>query len=153
MKATLFLLLLPGLLAATLPAQEAAHDSLTVQKARNATVSGRGHKTFYTKQWDLSGLPAYVPEQTVTGTIRFWGSNYFSDGDLGRYWAEGFAKYHPGVKLDYQLKSAAAAIPGLLAGVADIGINRKITWKELLAYQRTYERDPLEIVAVTGSFN
>ncbi|MFI5338032.1 MAG: PstS family phosphate ABC transporter substrate-binding protein, partial [Opitutales bacterium] len=47
----------------------------------------------------------------------------------------------------------AAAIPGLLAGVADIGINRKITWKELLAYQRTYERDPLEIVAVTGSFN
>ena len=134
-------------------APEGARDSLTVQKARTATVTGRGKKVFYTQQWNLEDLPHYKPEQTVTGTIKFWGSNYFADGNLGQYWAEGFAKYHPGIKLDYDLKTAAAAIPGLLTGVADVGINRKIGWKEALAYQRLFERDPLEIVAVTGSFD
>lgn len=135
------------------PALGAVHDSFMVQKARTATVTSRGKKVFYTKQWDLSGLPHYVPEQKVTGTIKFWGSNYITDGNLGKYWAEGFAKYQPGVKLDFELKSAAAAIPGLVAGVADVGIDHKITWKELLVYQRMFNRSPLEISVATGSFN
>ena len=131
----------------------AARDSLTVQKARTATVTSRGGKAFYTRRWDLGDLPHYTPGPKVEGTIRFWGSNYFTDGNLGRYWARGFARYQPGVTLDFQLKSAAAAIPGLMAGVADIGINRKIAFKELLAYQRTFERDPLEVTVVTGSYD
>src|SRR5438105_3665361 len=147
-----------GLLAAVFflaaaHAQEAARDSLTVQKARTATVTSRGKKQFYTRRWDLSDLPDYRPEQKVSGTIRFWGSNYFTDGNLAEYWIAAFAQYQPEIKLEFNLKSAAAAIPGLLTGVADIAINRKITWKELLGYQRTFERDPLEIVGVTGSYD
>lgn len=135
------------------PAQDASHDSLTVQKARTATVTSRGKKRFYTKQWDLGDLPTYTPGEHVSGPIRFWGSNYFTDGNLAQYWVEAFAKYQPDVKLQFDLKSAAAAIPGLLTGVADVAINRKITWKELLAFQRTNERDPIEIVGVTGSYD
>lgn len=141
--------------AATLAvaAPAGSHDSLTVQKARTATVTSRGKKQFYTKQWDLSGLPSYRPEQQVSGTIRFWGSNYFTDGNLADYWRATFAKYEPGVTLEFNTKSAAAAIPGLFTGAADIAIDRKITWKELLAYQRTFDRDPLEIIGVTGSYD
>jgi phosphate transport system substrate-binding protein len=131
----------------------AVHDSFLVQKARTATVTSRGKKVFYTKRWDLSGLPHYVPEHKVSGTIRLWGSNYITDGNLGKYWAEGFGKYQPGVKLDFELKSAAAALPGLMAGVADVGVDRKITWKELLAFQRIFGYNPLEITVATGSFN
>ncbi len=131
----------------------AVFDSLAVQRARTKTVTSRGHQVFYTRHWNLDDLPDYVPGPPVSGAIRFWGSNYFTDGRLGEYWREGFQKYQPGVKLDYNLKTAAAAIPGLLAGVADIGIDHKITWKNLLAFQRIYGYSPLEIVAVTGSFN
>ncbi len=143
-----------ALAAAAVHAQTGAvFDSLAVQRARTKTVTGRGHEVFYTKRWDLRDLPDYTPGAPVSGTIRFWGSNYVTDGRLGEYWAEGFRRYQPGVTLAFDLKTAAAAIPGLLAGVADVGINRKITWKELLAFQRVFGHDPLEIVAVTGSFD
>src|SRR4051812_34781092 len=29
----------------------------------------------YTKKWDLSGLPHYVPKQHLTGMLRIWGTN------------------------------------------------------------------------------
>jgi phosphate transport system substrate-binding protein len=139
---------------ARLAAQSGAvRDSATVQKARNAMVKGRGHRRFYAAdRFDLSALPEYRPGQRVSGTLRLWGSNYFADGDLGRYWEEGFRKYQPGVRFDDHLTSAAVAIPALIAGVADLAPNRKIDWKELLGFQRTYSRDPLEITVVNGSF-
>lgn len=131
----------------------AVRNALAVQRARTKTVTSRGHKVFYTRQWNLDDLPRYVPGPPVTGIIRFWGSNYITDGRLGEYWREGFHKYQPGVKLAFNLKTAAAAIPGLLAGVADVGIDHKITWKNLLAFQRIYGYSPLEIVGMTGSFD
>lgn len=132
---------------------DAARDSMTVQRARTATVTSRGRKTFYQERWNLDDLPSYHPEAQVSGEIRFWGSNYFTDGLLADFWTKAFQKYQPNVTLRFHLKSAAAAIPGLMAGVADIGINRKISWKELLGFQRTFDHDPLEITVVTGSYN
>src|ERR1019366_8003846 len=102
--------------------------------------------------FDLGALPSYVPGQQVSGTIRLWGSNYFTDGNLGKYWEKGFRKYQPDAQFYFHLTTAAAAIPALLTGVADIGPNRKITWKELLGFQRTYGYDPLEITVGHGSF-
>ena len=142
-------------LATGAPAQEdALRDSLTVQKARNAMVKGRGDRTFYpADKFDLSALPPYRPEGTVSGTLRLWGSNYFTDGNLGRYWEEGFRRYHPGVSFYFHLTSAAAAIPALITEVADIAPNRRIAWKELLGFQRTFSHDPLEVTVVHGSFD
>lgn len=151
-----FLLLAAAALCTAFPlaAQDGVlRDSATVQKARNAMVRGKGHKRFYpADRFDLSDLPDYVPGPPVAGTLRFWGSNYFTDGDLGRYWEHGFRKYQPAVHFYFHLTTAAAAIPALLTGTADIAPDRKITWKELLAFQRTYSYDPLEITAVYGSF-
>jgi len=139
--------------AAARAQDDGMRDSATVQKARNAMVKGKGNKVFYPADtFDLGALPSYVPEQQVSGTIRLWGSNYFTDGNLGKYWEQGFRKYQPDARFYFHLTTAAAAIPALLTGVADIGPNRKITWKELLGFQRTYGYDPLEITAVHGSF-
>src|ERR1700722_9083637 len=137
---------------ASCAAQEApvSRDPLAIQKARAALLDNKGKKAFYAKRWNLEDLPAYSPEQKVSGTIRLWGSNYFTDGNLGKYWEKGFQKFQPEAKFYFHLTTAAAAIPALLTGVADIGPNRKITWKELLAFQRTYSYDPLEITAVHG---
>jgi len=106
-----FLLLAAHGLAAGAMAQEGAlRDSATVQKARNAMVKGKGNRTFYPGDaFDLSGLPAYRPEGKVSGTLRLWGSNYFTDGNLGRYWEEGFRRYHPDVSFYFHLTTAAAA--------------------------------------------
>jgi phosphate transport system substrate-binding protein len=128
-------------------------EGLDLQHARTQFVEAKGKKTFYTKKWDLSGLPSYRPQQQVSGTIRMWGSNYITDGNVGQYWEEGFRKFHPDIKFDFHMKTTVAAVPALVFGVGDIGVGRKITFAELLLYQRYNDRDPLEITAATGSFD
>jgi len=126
---------------------------LDLQHARAQFVEAKGKKVFYAKRWDLSDLPSYGPKQKVSGTIRMWGSNYIVDGNVGKYWEEGFRKFHPGVKFDYHMKTTIAAVPALVFGVGDIGVGRKITFAELLLYQRYNDRDPLEITVATGSYD
>jgi phosphate transport system substrate-binding protein len=128
-------------------------EGLDLQRARSHFVEAKGKKAFYTKKWDLSDLPGYRPQQKVSGTIRMWGSNYIVDGNVGQYWEEGFRKFHPGIKFDYHMKTTVAAVPSLVFEVGDIGVGRKITFAELLLYQRYKDRDPLEITAATGSYD
>jgi phosphate transport system substrate-binding protein len=82
-----------------------------------------------------------------------WGSNYLKDGNLADFWEASFRKFHPEVTFDYHLKTSLAAVPALVTGVADLGPNRKITFAETLLYERYFNRDPLEIVFATGSFD
>jgi phosphate transport system substrate-binding protein len=128
-------------------------EGLDLQRARAATMEERGKKTYYTKKWDLSDLPAYEPKQSVSGTIRIWGSNYIADGNLGAYWEAAFRKFHPDARFDYHLKTTVAAVPSLVFGVGDIGVGRKITFAELLLFQRYTDRDPVEIAVATGSYD
>src|SRR3989442_9981343 len=95
---------------------------LDLQHARAQFVEAKGKKVFYTKRWDLSDLPSYGPKQKVSGTIRMWGSNYIVDGNVGKYWEDGFRKFHPGVKFDYHMKTTVAAVPSLVFGVGDVGV-------------------------------
>jgi phosphate transport system substrate-binding protein len=132
----------------------ADQDSVEVQAAREAWVKAKGNRVYYTKRYDLSDLPQYVPEQKVSGTLRFWGSNYFTDSPLAEWWAAAFKKYHPDVTFDFHLKTTLHAIPGLIMGVSDIGpMGRQITFPEMLSFQREFNRMPTGIVAVTGSYN
>jgi phosphate transport system substrate-binding protein len=129
-------------------------DSVEVQAAREAWVKAKGHRVYYTKRYDLSDLPKYEPQQEVSGTIRVWGSNYFSDSPLAEWWETEFRKHHPQVKFDWHLKTTLHAIPGLIMGVSDIGpMGRQITFPEQLSFQREFNRMPTGIVAVTGSYN
>jgi phosphate transport system substrate-binding protein len=131
----------------------AEREPIEVQRAREKRVKARGRKVFYTKKFDLTGLPQFKPEQKVAGTIRIWGLNYITDGDLGDYWEEGFRKYYPGVKIEWNTPSALVSVPGLITGKADIGASRPITFDELLTYQRVFNSLPLEIEMVSGSYN
>ena len=135
-------------------ADAADEDSVAVQAAREKWVKNKGYKVYYTKKFDLSDLPHYKPEQKVSGTIRMWGSNYFTDSPLADYWIEEFQKYQPDVKFALHLKTTLHAIPGLIFGMSDIGpMGRQITWDELLSYQRERNHLPIGIVAVTGSYD
>src|SRR5258708_2858977 len=60
----------------------------------------------YTKQFDLSDMPHYMPKQQVTGTLRIWGSNYLKDGPLGELWRDAFKKFQPGITIEYNLPTA-----------------------------------------------
>jgi phosphate transport system substrate-binding protein len=146
-SAALFLAQLPT----SVPAQQ--REGLDVQRGRAERIGARGAKTYYTKRWDLSDLPAYKPEQAVSGTLRIWGSGYYAEGLLGKYWEEGFRKFQPGIKFDDHFKAPALGIPALCIGDADIAPSRHITFDEMLLFQRVFERDPIEITVVTGSFN
>ena len=133
--------------------QQQVSEGLKLQAGRAERVVSRGKKAYYTRSFDLSGLPSYKPAESVTGQIRMWGSNYLKDGNLADYWEATFKKFHPGVTFEYQLKTSLAAVPALVTGVADLGPNRKITFAETLLYERYFNRDPLEIVFATGSFD
>ena len=151
MKQIALLLICAGL-AAGATAQD--RNALDVQKARNEHVRARRNLIDYPPTtFDLSGLPPYQPEHHISGTIRMVGSNYIADSHIGEYWMEGFKKFQPDVKFDFQLKTPSAAIPALFLGASDLGPSRKTTFEDLLAYERTMNADPLEIVYATGSYD
>jgi phosphate transport system substrate-binding protein len=128
-------------------------EGLDMQSARAKMMNARGMKVAYAKKWDLSGLPAYQPKQQVKGTLRIWGSNYITDGNIGRYWEEAFRKYHPDMKFDWQMKTTSAAVPSLVFGVSDLGIGRKVTFQEQQLFERYKDRTQLEIDIATGSYD
>ncbi|MDB5042124.1 MAG: phosphate transporter periplasmic phosphate-binding protein [Candidatus Eremiobacteraeota bacterium] len=128
--------------------------SVEVQNAREAWVKAKGHRVYYTHKFNLDDLPSYKPEQTVSGTIRMWGSNYFTDSPLAEYWQAEFQKYQPGVKFDFHLRTSEHAISSLIYGKSDLSpMGRQIMWDEQLAFQREFKYLPLGIVAVTGSYD
>ena len=135
------------------PAPATRDDSLQLQAARQKLVDARGAAVHYAPRWDLSDLPAYRPGQAVSGLIRIWGSNYITDGKLGAYWMEAFRRFQPGISFAFHTPTSGVAITGLVARLADIGVNHKIMWKELLVFQREFKHDPLELVFANGSLD
>src|SRR5262249_171305 len=128
-------------------------ESVDVQQARSRMIAAKRDKVFYTTKFNLDGLPQYNPERQITGAIRIWGLNYITDGNVAKYWEEGFRKYHPDTKIEWHTPSALIAVPGLVTGLADLGASRPITFDELLTFQRAFAYLPLEIDMATRSFN
>lgn len=128
-------------------------NGLDVQKARSEHVGSRAKRVYYTHAWDLSGLPDYKPEQTVSGTIREWGSNYFADSNLNSYWEAAFHKYEPEVKFDVHMRTALEAAPALATGVADLVACRLFSFSDEELVERAFNREPLRILIATGSYD
>ena len=143
--------------ADVLPAQplssEDTKKSLAAQAERATVVAERGEKPHYSKKFDLSDLPHYAPKKQLTGWIRLHGSNYLADGKLGEYWQHGFAKYQPGLRISFYLPTAAIAFGALYYNQADLVMGHKPSFYDLLAYQRVMSCDPVEVSAVTGSYD
>jgi phosphate transport system substrate-binding protein len=128
-------------------------EGLDMQTARAKMMTERGKKLSYTKKWDLSGLPKYQPKEKVSGVLRFWGSNYISDGYLGAYWEAAFKRFQPGVSLEFNMKTTLAAVPSLVFRVSDIGIGRKITFSEQELFERYKDQPSTEVELAPGSYD
>jgi len=120
---------------------------------RKARMAARANQPAYTKKFDLSGLPHYVPEDKPNGTLRIAGNNYVGDAPLGGWWKEAFEKFQPGIRIEYYLPSAAIAIPRLYFDLADIGINHEPSFYDSLGHLRLKGFEPTGISVFTGSFD
>src|ERR1700716_4091141 len=132
---------------------EDAKNAIRAQIDRAGVIYKRGKMAHYTRTFDLSGMPHYEPRQQLTGWLRLHGNNYLSDGMLGEYWQQGFAKFQPGIRLSYYLPTSALAFAALYYDQADLVMGHRPGFYDLLAYERVKSFDPTEIVAVTGSFD
>jgi len=129
-------------------------EALDVQKARNAHVAGRRDLVDYRPEtFDLSDLPSYKPQQQVSGVIRMTGSNYIADSHVGENWVAAFKKFQPGVTFEFNLKTPSVAVYALILNAGDVDPSRKMTFEDLLAYERTMNADPVEIEYATGSYD
>jgi len=126
-------------------------DALAVQKARNAFVESQKTKQYYTPgQFDLSGLPAYVPQSRISGPIRIWVSDMWGNPGFQQRLEAAFRKYQPDARFEYTSISPSGAFAGLLTGNADVAVARRMTWVDVLSYERRFDRDPVVIAGMTG---
>jgi phosphate transport system substrate-binding protein len=132
---------------------EDAKNALRAQADRAGVIYKRGREPHYQARFDLSGLPHYQPKQILTGWVRLHGNNYLSDGLLGEFWQQGFAKYQPGIRLSYYLPTSALSFAALYYDQADVVMGHRPSFYDLLAYERVKSFDPTEITAVTGSYD
>jgi phosphate transport system substrate-binding protein len=116
-------------------------------------MSTRANSVAYTKKFDLSGLPHYVPEEKPTGKLRIYGNNYVGDAPLGGWWKAAFEKVQPGIEIEYYLPSAAIGVPGLYFGLADIAINHQPSFYDYLGHLRLKGFEPTGFSAFTGSYD
>ena len=151
--AAFMMLLAPLGATAQTASEEDSKKSMQAQAERAGVVYERGKQAHYTQKFDLGGLPHYVPAKQLTGWIRLHGNNYLADGMLGEYWQQEFAKFQPGVRISYYLPTSAVAFAALYYDQADLVMSHKPGFYDLLAYQRVLSYDPLEITAVTGSYD
>ena len=148
------MVVLAGMAALCVGAAAQDRDALDVQKARNAHVQGRRDLVDYPPdKFDLSVLPHYKPQQQVSGVIRMTGSNYIADSHVGENWLAAFKKFQPGVTFEFNLKTPSAAVFALFLNAGDVDPSRKMTFEDLLAYERTMNADPVEIQYATGSYD
>lgn len=120
------------------------------RKARMASIAAN---PAYTRKFDLSALPDYVPHNKPVGTLRLCGNNYLGDSPLGGWWRDAFNKYQPGITIEFDLETAADAIPCLYLGLADIAITHEPSFYDYLSYQRLKGNAPTGITILTGSYD
>jgi len=90
-------------------------------------------------------IPVYTPEATVSGNLNSVGSDTMNN--LMTLWAEGFAKFHPGVKIQVEGKGSSTAPPALISGTAQLGpMSREMKDTELDAVETKYGFPPTELV-------
>lgn len=91
-------------------------------------------------------LPDYTPVSGISGNLNSIGSDTLNN--LMTFWAEGFAKYYPNVKIQIEGKGSSTAPPALIAGTAQLGpMSRKMKAEEVDAFEKKYGYKP-RLIAV-----
>lgn len=141
----------PTLHAQTADPRAVVRDALIVQKARNAEVAAAAAKHYYTPgRFDLSELPSYSPKVRIKGPIRLWGADMWGGPGFEQRLEAAFRRFQPEARFQYLSTSPGGAYAGLLTGDADVAIGRRMTWVDLLSFQRRFNRDPLVMAGMTG---
>jgi phosphate transport system substrate-binding protein len=107
------------------------------------------------EQRALASLPPYHPTEHVNGTIRLWGHGapvLDFMGMLVKSWEEGFMKFQPGVRFEYDMYGTASAMGALYTGKGNIAIlGQEIYPFEVRAFEQEKHYPPTEIEIATGS--
>jgi phosphate transport system substrate-binding protein len=91
-----------------------------------------------------SALPAYQRVGGVAGNLSSVGSDTLNN--LMTFWAEGFAKNYPNVKVQIEGKGSSTAPPALIAGTAQLGpMSRPMKSSEVDAFEKKYGYKPTAI--------
>ncbi|MBM3557596.1 MAG: PstS family phosphate ABC transporter substrate-binding protein [Alphaproteobacteria bacterium] len=86
-------------------------------------------------------LPPYRPVAGISGTLKSIGSD--SLNNLMTFWAEGFNKLYPAVKIEIEGKGSSTAPPALVAGTAQFGpMSRPMKGAEIDRFERKYGYKP-----------
>lgn len=89
-------------------------------------------------------IPEYKKSGTVSGTINSIGSDTMNN--LMTLWAEAFAKYHPGVKVQVEGKGSSTAPPALIAGTSQFGpMSRAMKSEEIDKFEKKFGYKPSAI--------
>jgi phosphate transport system substrate-binding protein len=116
-----------------------------------ALAAAAAMSQFASAEFRASELPAYHPEQKVSGTIRNFG---FGLGGVLKLWEDDFREIHPGVTFADTLPTSDAAIPALVTGVADLGPDGgEPAITEALSFFEVYGYPPTDITVASGAFD
>ena len=89
-------------------------------------------------------IPAYKKVSGVSGNLDSIGSD--SLNNLMTYWAEGFRKEYPNVRIQIEGKGSSTAPPALISGTAQLGpMSRKMKAEEIDAFTKKYGYAPTQI--------
>ena len=91
-----------------------------------------------------SSIPSYSPASGVSGNLNSVGSDTLNN--LMTFWAEGFRKAYPNVKIQIEGKGSSTAPPALIAGSAQIApMSREMKNTEIDAFEKKYGYKPTQI--------
>jgi phosphate transport system substrate-binding protein len=89
-------------------------------------------------------IPAYSKTSGVSGNLNSVGSDTLND--LMGYWAEGFQKQYPNVKIQIEGKGSSTAPPALIAGTAQLGpMSREMKPSEVDEFEKKYGYPPTAV--------
>jgi len=91
-----------------------------------------------------ANIQSYVKVGGVSGSLNSIGSDTMNN--LMTYWAEGFNKLYPNVKIQIEGKGSTTAPPALISGTAQIGpMSRAMKPTEIDAFENKYGYKPTAI--------
>ena len=97
-----------------------------------------------------AGIAAYQKTSGISGNVSSIGSDTLNN--LMTFWAEGFQKQYPNVRIQIEGKGSSTAPPALISGTAQLGpMSRTMKAEEIDEFEKKYGYKPTAIrVAVDG---
>ncbi|WKZ21966.1 MAG: PstS family phosphate ABC transporter substrate-binding protein [Candidatus Brocadiaceae baterium WH-1] len=91
-----------------------------------------------------TAMKPYIRVEGVSGNLNSIGSDTLNN--LMTYWAEGFNRAYPNVKIQIEGKGSSTAPPALISGTSQIGpMSRAMKPTEIDAFEKRYGYKPSEI--------